>query len=147
MALITYADIDLNISGNTQYAVLKSLSQMAVARGFVNDQARYLQTLLLREKESSTSFGCGVAIPHGKSAVVHQPFVLFARSAQGVDWQAEDGELASCWICLGVPQTSASEQIGMISKLCRKVIYPDFIAQIKSLDSAGIVTLLNATLA
>lgn len=81
MAALTASCIDLNIQGNGAYSVLKQLATIALQNGFITDSHQFLQTLLLREKMHSTGFGSGVAVPHGKSACVKQPFVLFARKA------------------------------------------------------------------
>ena len=88
MAALTASCIDLNIQGNGAYSVLKQLATIALQNGFITDSHQFLQTLLLREKMHSTGFGSGVAVPHGKSACVKQPFVLFARKAQAIDWKA-----------------------------------------------------------
>lgn len=94
MAGLTASCIALNIQGNGAYSVLKQLATMALQNGFITDSHQFLQTLLLREKMHSTGFGSGIAVPHGKSACVKQPFVLFARKAQAIDWHASDGEIA-----------------------------------------------------
>ncbi len=59
------------------------------------------------------------------SACVKQPFVLFARKAQAIDWKASDGEDVNCWICLGVPQSGEEDQVKIIGTLCRKIIHQD----------------------
>lgn len=146
MAVLTPDCINLDISGNSPYAVLKQLADMAEKRGFVTDRNAFLQTLLLREKMHPTGFGAGVAVPHGKSSCVKQPFVLFARKSDGVDWRASDEEAVSSWICIGVPQAGEESQVKMIGSLCRKIIHADFIAQLKQGDADQILTLLNHTL-
>lgn len=146
MALLTTHCIDLNIRGNSAYSVLKALADMAYQNGFISDRSAFLQTLLLREKLHSTGFGSGIAVPHGKSAAVKQPFVLFARQAEGVDWRASDDEAVTCWICLGVPQEGEDEQVKVIGSLCRKIIHDEFISQLKCGDTNQVLTLLNQTL-
>lgn len=146
MALLTAHCIDLNIRGNSAYSVLKALADMAYQNGFISDRGAFLQTLLLREKLHSTGFGFGIAVPHGKSAAVKQPFVLFARQAEGVDWRASDDEAVTCWICLGVPQEGDDEQVKVIGSLCRKIIHDEFISQLKRGDTNQVLTLLNQTL-
>lgn len=138
--------IDLNIQGNTPYSILKQLAEIAFKNGYITDRPLFLQTLLMREKLHSTGFGSGIAVPHGKSVCVKQPFVLFARKTQSIDWQASDGEGVNCWICLGVPQTGEEDQIKIISTLCRKIIHQDFINQLKQGDATQVLTLLNQTL-
>jgi len=146
VATLTLNCIDLNIAGNSAYSILKQLAEMAYQNGYVSNRNAFLQTLLLREKLHSTGFGSGLAVPHGKSGCVRQPFVLFARQSQGVDWKASDGEPVSCWICLGVPQEGEEDQVKMIGTLCRKIIHAEFIDQLKQGDAQQILTLLSSTL-
>ncbi len=146
MALLTSGCINLNIQGNSPYSILKQLADMAWQNGFVTDRAAFLQTLLLREKLHSTGFGGGVAVPHGKSPAVKQPFVIFARQTAGVDWKASDEEVVTCWICLGVPQQGKDDQVKLIGTLCRKIIHDEFISQLQQGDRQQILTLLNQTL-
>ena len=146
MSALTANCIDLNIQGNSTYSILKQLSGMAFQNGYITDRNVYLQTLLMREKLHSTGFGSGIAVPHGKSNCVKQPFVLFARKSTHVDWKASDGEAVNCWICLGVPQTGEDDQVKIIGTLCRKIIHQDFINQLKQGDTSQVLTLLNQTL-
>ena len=146
MEALTASCIDLNIQGNGAYSVLKQLATIALQNGFITDSHQFLQTLLLREKMHSTGFGSGVAVPHGKSACVKQPFVLFARKAQAIDWKASDGEDVNCWICLGVPQSGEEDQVKIIGTLCRKIIHQDFIHQLQQGDADQVLALLNQTL-
>ena len=101
---------------------------MALQNGFITDSHQFLQTLLLREKMHSTGFGSGIAVPHGKSACVKQPFVLFARKAQAIDWKASDGEDVNCWICLGVPQSGeegsgSKSSAHCVAKLSTRILF------------------------
>lgn len=146
MTTLTANCIDLNIQGNSAYSILKQLADIAKRNGFVSDRSAFLQTLLLREKMHSTGFGSGVAVPHGKSACIKHPFVLFARQTPGVDWKACDEDPVTCWICLGVPQEGEEDQVRMIGTLCRKIIHDDFISQLKSGDASQVMALLNQTL-
>lgn len=79
-------------------------------------------------------------------ACIRQPFVLFARKSENVDWKASDGEDVNCWICLGVPQTGEDDQVKIIGTLCRKIIHQDFIDQLKQGDASQVLALLNQTL-
>ena len=146
MTALTANCIDLNIQGNSVYAILKQLANMALQNGYVSDRSAFLQTLLIREKLHSTGFGSGIAVPHGKSVCITRPLVLFARKSKKVDWKASDGEDVNCWICLGVPQTGEDDQVKIIGTLCRKIIHQDFINQLKQGDTNQVLALLNQTL-
>ena len=146
MTALTANCIHLNIQGNSVYAILTQLANMALQNGYVSDRSAFLQTLLIREKLHSTGFGSGIAVPHGKSVCITRPFVLFARKSEKVDWKASDGEDVNCWICLGVPQTGEDDQVKIIGTLCRKIIHQDFINQLKQGDTNQVLALLNQTL-
>ncbi|EGQ6785084.1 PTS fructose transporter subunit IIA [Salmonella enterica] len=146
MTALTTNCIDLNIQGNSAYSILKQLAEMAFQNGYTTDCHQFLQTLLLREKLHSTGFGSGIAVPHGKSACVKHPFVLFARKSKNVDWKASDSEGVNCWICLGVPQAGEDDQVKIIGTLCRKIIHQDFINQLKQGNTDQVLSLLNQTL-
>lgn len=146
MSFLNPAAINLKIAGNSTYSVLKNLATMAAELGYVTDKQVFLQTLLLREQNHSTGFGSGIAVPHGKSAAVAQPFVLFARSENDIDWKAMDDESVNCWICIGIPQHGGDEQVNVISTLCRKIIHQDFIQQLKTGSAQDVTALLNQTL-
>lgn len=107
MPTLTAKCINLNIQGNSVYAILKQLADMAFQNGHIADRQKFLQTLLLREKMHSTGFGSGIAVPHGKSASVQRPFVLFARKSQLVDWKANDGEAVNL---LDMPRGAAKRR-------------------------------------
>lgn len=146
MSFLNTDAVNLNMAGNSAYSVLKNLAAMAESLCYITDKQAFMQTLLLREQNHSTGFGSGVAVPHGKSAAVVKPFVLFARSHVDIDWKAMDGEGVNCWICIGIPEQGGDEQVNVISTLCRKIIHQDFIEQLKTANAQDVVALLNQTL-
>ncbi len=63
----------------------------AVGRRTGYDPKLILASLNEREKLSSTGFGSGVAIPHGKLAGLPQVLGYFARLTAPIDFQSVDG--------------------------------------------------------
>ncbi|EAO0873592.1 PTS fructose transporter subunit IIA [Salmonella enterica] len=145
MTALTTNCIDLSIQGNSAYSILKQLAEMAFQNGYITDRHQFLQTLLLRETLHSTRYGSGIAVPHGKSACVKHPFVLFTRKSENVDWKASDGEGVNCWACLGLPLAGEDDQVKIIGTLCRKIIHQDFINQLKQGNADQVLSLLNQT--
>ena len=70
-----------------------------------------------REKESTTGFGNGIAIPHAKSDNVNQATILFARGVNDVDWDSLDGKPVNTWISLLVPTSEGSVHLKLLAKL------------------------------
>jgi len=75
--------------------------------------------LLEREKLGSTGIQDGVAIPHGKFNGLSNTLVLFARSIQGVDFQAFDNHPTHLFFVLLAPQSGTSEHLKLLARLSR----------------------------
>jgi len=56
------------------------------------DKDLLLDMLINRESLGSTAIGKGVAFPHGRSLAIQELTVLFARSSEGVDFNALDSK-------------------------------------------------------
>lgn len=54
------------------------------------DKDLLLEMLMTRESLGSTAIGKGVAFPHGRSLAIQELSVLFARSVEGVEFDALD---------------------------------------------------------
>ncbi len=63
-----------------------------------------LDRVLRREAMMSTGIGDGVAIPHGKARAVDRVVAACAISAEGVDFEAADGERAHIFVLLVSPE-------------------------------------------
>ena len=93
MTTLTANCIDLNIQGNSVYAILKQLADMAFQKWLCSDRSIFLAKRYCCAKSCiPPALARGIAVPHGKSACIRQPFVLFARKSENVDWKASDGE-------------------------------------------------------
>ncbi len=127
MAALTASCIDLNIQGNGAYSILKQLATMALQNGFITDSHQFLQTLLLREKMHSTGFGSGIAVPHGKSACVKQPFVLFAakrRLLTGKPAMAKTSIAGSASACRKAAKRIRSKSsVHCVAKLSTRILF------------------------
>jgi mannitol/fructose-specific phosphotransferase system IIA component (Ntr-type) len=63
-----------------------------------------LEVLRQREALGSTGLGKGIAIPHGRSTMVSERAVLFARSHKGIDFEAMDGDpVHLCFLIVAPP--------------------------------------------
>jgi len=94
--LAPYCDEQLFIPALTardRDGILIEMVDRLVESGKVRAREVILNTVRERERIWPTAIGKGVAIPHGRSLVVPELTILFARSAEGVDFSAEDGEL------------------------------------------------------
>ena len=78
---------------------------------------------LEREKEFSTAFGNGVAIPHAKSSKVLKTGVFVYKSVNAINWDGEEVNLA---IAIVTSEDSSNVHLQILSQLSRKLMHADF---------------------
>jgi len=112
------------LSASTKDEVLTQLTDAVVAGSSIKDHALLLDMLRNREQLGSTALEKGVAFPHGRSLAVSQLTILIARSADGVDFESEDGKPTHLFfLLLAPPQDSGNfylQALGKIAELVRK---------------------------
>ncbi|WP_422877836.1 fructose-specific PTS transporter subunit EIIC [Lactobacillus crispatus] len=92
----------LDVTDENQEQVLRRIATKASELGYINSAEAVTQDFLEREKEFSTGFGNGVAIPHAKSDDVKEATVFFVRLTKGVDWNSMDDSLVKDVIAGGL---------------------------------------------
>jgi nitrogen PTS system EIIA component len=102
-----------------------------------------IKTLLAREELGSTGIGQGVAIPHAKHPSIKKIVGLFARSREGVEFDALDGEPVFLFFLLLSNHDPASkhlESLAYISKHLRDENFCRFLRTAR--DTQEIIELL-----
>jgi len=111
---------------NDKVEIIQYLASIANNTNRITDIEPFVQSVLHRESEFSTGVGYGVAIPHGKSSVVNEAFVLFCR-VDDVDWNSLDGTSVNMVFMIGVPeQDTTNEHLKILALLSRKLMKEDF---------------------
>lgn len=117
--LNTYQTCGINVKERTEECLKRQSSE------FCYDV--FYNSVMDREKLSTTGIGFNIAIPHGKSCAVSEPTVAFARLTKGVDWDSLDGEPVQIVFLLSVPIASSSnEHLKILAALSRKLMHEDF---------------------
>lgn len=109
-----------------------------------NMRESVLTALLDREELGSTGIGQGIAIPHAKHPDVKSLVGLFARSREGVEFQALDGEPVHLFFLLLSNQESADlhlQALAHVSTQLRNDIFRRFL--LKARDGKEIKELLD----
>lgn len=106
---------------------IDELTQLLERAGRVQDREGFVATVMAREEETGgTGMESGIAIPHGKSSAVARASVAFGRSADGVDFGAEDGTPADLIFLIAAPEGQDDLHVTLLSRLARKLIHQDF---------------------
>lgn len=121
-------------------AVIEYLLDLVDDAGRVDDRDRALDDLLAREAETTTGVGKGIGIPHAKTSGVSEASVAFARSSDGVDFGAPDGEPVTLLFMILVPEGESNEHLDILSSLSRALMDEDVREDLHDAETKETVT-------
>ena len=101
-----------------------------------------LNSLIKREKISSTTIGDGIAISHFHNDKVIKPACIVAILSDGLDFDALDNNLVDLFFLLILPQNNKSESLQILAQLSRLLRNSDITDKLrgcKSSDSAFVI--------
>jgi PTS system fructose-specific IIA component len=101
--------IELNLKSKNRTEIIETLAQKAEELGRINNFTGYVQAVFAREELFSTAIGYGIAIPHGKSSFVEEPFIAFARSPEEFICDSRSEHKVRLIFLIGVPEEQASD--------------------------------------
>lgn len=115
-------DIHLSVRGATKPAVLSELVDSLGLAGEASSSI--LRNLERREAIGSTGVGHGMAIPHCRTSLIPRLRVVFGRRAEGVDWDAVDGQPVTRIFLLAAPPVEVANDylpvLGRIAQLMKQ---------------------------
>lgn len=109
--------IELNPKGKNKMKLICELVNIASRSGKLKNKKAFLRAVLERERLGSTGIGNGVAIPHAKSKVIKDFILVFAKSKEGINFGALDGEEVHLFFMLASPQDSIGEHLKILAKI------------------------------
>ncbi|RND39197.1 EIIABC-Fru [Lacticaseibacillus paracasei] len=121
----------MDLKGTSKEAVIDEMVAKYHAEGIVTDENEYRQDILKREAESTTGIGEGIAMPHAKDSAVTRATVLFAKSDQGVDFNALDGQPVHLFFMIAAPEGANNEHLAALAALSSLLIDPKLVADLK----------------
>lgn len=99
--------------------------------GRITDLDKFKEGILAREEETSTGLGDGIAMPHAKNDAVKEATVLFAKSEQGVDYEALDGQPTYLFFMIAAPEGADDTHLQALAALSRQLVNQDFVANLQ----------------
>ncbi|EXJ24308.1 PTS IIA-like nitrogen-regulatory protein PtsN [Alkalibacterium sp. AK22] len=113
-----YASVAVEVKGSKKDVLQTVIEEVRDKSGSVFDASEVLKEVLEREALSTTGFGNGFAIPHGKSSDLSDPLVAVVKLADPVEWEAMDDEQVDILIMLIVPKEGgAQSHLKLLSQL------------------------------
>lgn len=123
---------------------LQELAARAAAVTTVDERVIF-ETLLQRERLGSTGLGRGIAIPHVKLKGLTGIICLFARLAEPIDFESQDGEPVDLIFLLLAPEHASGDHLKALARISRLVREPSSLEQLRGAhDAAALKAVLTA---
>ncbi len=123
--LITADLVDLDLRVADRQEAVRGLARRLLGAGRVTDIEQFLADVEAREQQMATGMEGGIGIPHCRSTAVTAPTLAFGRSADGVDFGADDGP-ATLIFLIAAPEGGGSDHMTVLAALARRLVRPEF---------------------
>ncbi|MBE5994466.1 MAG: PTS fructose transporter subunit IIABC [Paenibacillaceae bacterium] len=129
--LLKEETVCLSLENTGKEEVIDEMVAMLYADGVLQDAEAFKKEILKREAISSTAFGNGIAIPHGKSPAVRMPRVAVGISKNGISFDSSDGEPVYAVFMIAVGENEDEIHLKLLSALSKKLMNPGFLSRLK----------------
>ena len=134
--LLDKRSISLDAAPKTKSEALDMAVDLMVKSEKISDREAYRKQVYLREEESTTGIGEGIANPHGKCDAVKKPGLAAMVVKNGVEFEALDDEPVTLLFLIAAPNTEDNIHLDVLSKLSVMLMDDNFT---ESLRNAGSV--------
>ena len=128
--------VRLGLRASDRSDAVRQSGQVLVDIGAV--EPPYIDAMLAREEQISTSLGEGFAIPHGTDESrkwIRETRLAFLQFPDGVDWGDEN-----VIVCVAIA-AQGDEHVGLLARLAEVLVVPEQAARLRS--AAGIDEVLS----
>lgn len=124
--LLDINSIDLNPQISNKEEAIDHLVNLLDQSGKLNDKEIYKESVLNREKQSTTGIGDGVAIPHGQSEGVKTAGLSAMVVKEGLDFKSLNGQPTYLFFMIGAPKDSEGAHLQALAQLSTLLMEEDF---------------------
>lgn len=124
------------LNGRTKDEVLRELVELAAPDHAPEEIEAILDAVRAREREMTTGFGDGVAVPHGRTPLVDRLLVAAGVAATPVDYDALDGKPVELFFLLVGPEVAAGAHVKVLSRLARLLRRDEIRRRLRSTPDA-----------
>lgn len=133
--LLDKRSILLDAAPKTKNEALDQIVELMDKSEKISDLEAYRKQVYLREEESTTGIGEGIAIPHGKCDAVKRPGLAAMVIKDGVDFEALDDEPVTLMFLIAAPNTEDNVHLDVLSKLSVLMMDEEFSKSLREAKS------------
>lgn len=134
--LIGPDDVAADVRASSKKQVLQDLSKRAAAATGVSERTIF-DVLLERERLGTTGLGRGIAVPHGKLAVLTSIYGAFIKLERPVDFEAVDEQPVDLICLLLVPEGAGADHLKALARVSRLLRDGGLCDKLRGADSAA----------
>ena len=133
--LLDRRSVSLTEAPKTKSETLDMAVDLMVKSEKISDREAYRKQVYLREEESTTGIGEGIAIPHGKCDAVKKPGLAAMVIRNGVEFEALDDEPVTLLFLIAAPNTEDNIHLDVLSKHSVMLMDEEFTASLRNASS------------
>jgi PTS system nitrogen regulatory IIA component len=115
--VLTADTITLHLKGTTKEEIINELLDILAAANKIQDREAAYNAVMDREQKMSTGMKHGIAIPHGKSATIHDLVACIGISDQPVDFDSLDHEPCRIFIMTLSPVEKTGPHLQFLAEI------------------------------
>jgi PTS system nitrogen regulatory IIA component len=115
--VLTKETINLHLKGTVKEEIINELLDVLVAANKIQDRAAAYQAVMDREEKMSTGMKHGIAIPHGKSATIHDLVACIGVSDNPVNFNSLDDEPCRIFIMTLSPLEKTGPHLQFLAEI------------------------------
>ena len=134
--LLSIDSIEIGSSYKDKDELLKNAVKLMCRSGIINNEKEYLNSVLEREKESTTGVGNGIAIPHGRCKAVDKAGLAAIVLNKPVEYEALDNKPVELLFLIAAPEDKGNVHLEILSKLAMILMDQEFTFKLKNSRTA-----------
>ena len=134
--LLSIDSIEIGSSYKDKDELLKNAVKLMCRSGIINNEKEYLNSVLEREKESTTGVGNGIAIPHSRCKAVDKAGLAVIVLNKPVEYEALDNKPVELLFLIAAPEDKGNVHLEILSKLAMMLIDQEFTFKLKNSRTA-----------
>jgi mannitol/fructose-specific phosphotransferase system IIA component (Ntr-type) len=127
------------LKGGNKSTVIDTLLGIAEKNCPLGNRKKILDDLMVREKQSTTGIGCGIAVPHTIVETLPKTILVLASVPEGMEFHAVDREPVRVVFLLLSPPGRVKEHIKLLARIARICSSESLVRQIAESPSVDAI--------
>lgn len=123
--LLTKSSIIIDLPETNKNEFLSQMAHFMISLNGLSGADEIAAKILDRESEMSTGIGYGIAIPHARISGIDRLYMVAARSAPGLEFNAIDEQPVQLVFMMISPANTSIEHTQILSSLSRIMSYEE----------------------